>query len=55
MKEMIFVIVYYILCVGLTLYDLSERISSVWLKFRIKKKKKGSLKKFPMSAASMSR
>ena len=38
----------------LTLYDLGERISSVWPKFRFKKKK-GSLKKFPMSAASMSR
>ena len=30
----------------LTLYDLDERISSVWLKFRFKKKK-GSLKNFP--------
>ena len=38
----------------LTLYDLGERISSVWPKFRLKKKK-GSLKKIPMSAASMSR
>ena len=38
----------------LTLYDLGERISSAWAKFRFKKKK-GSMKKFPMSAASMSR
>ena len=38
----------------LTLYDLGKRISSVWLKFRFQKKK-GSLKKIPMVAASMSR
>ena len=40
--------------VFLTFYDLGERITSVWPKFRFKKKK-GLLKKFPMRAASMSR
>ena len=38
----------------LTLYELGEQISSVWPKFLFKKKK-GSSKTFPMSAASMSR
>ena len=43
-----------LLITTLTLYDLGKGISSVWPKFRFLKKK-GSLKKIPMSAASMSR
>ena len=47
------IITLYFINFVLNLYDLGEWISSVWLKFRFKKKK-GSLKKFSMSVAPMS-
>ena len=38
----------------ITIYDIGERITSVWLKFRFQNNN-GSCRKFPMRDASMSR